>query len=578
MTIVGVISSSGARIDDCVKLLLKRLDEEGYAIYTAKDYPHDPPTRRRIKDMIGKVDHLILVMSKEESVFVFQAAAYAKEDAKIIRLVEFGAKDDRLGLEEAENRVVFERASFSDAVDRAIAALESVTAVPVASDSGSPDDLLTQLDYARIRDPARAGDGPSPGVHVAASPLPPDWYKELGPVLKMTADDICSNLRFGSTWVISRQRFRESGKTRWITAVVDEQTKFILSWKVTYRIPSPRIVSLLCVAAQHAAGVPDVIKCDLHDADIERLKKILAHRSGFMQKRPEYLKLDDGLAWLEDYLEAVIKKTTAYEHRIGSHGVDLLADYEIISHNFIQQPYLDDIPADLAGFERVFDGIDKMLGYAMTTQKYVLAKLANLVPHIVIHKHITRDRIVIKVKHGLDADLRRRIESALEELKLKRKGRSWMYRFSFRSRHRASKSPYPYNLFEICNKCHTVSYSTQDVVINHGMRYGNTATQPCCKTCRGGNDEGSSSTLDSFINPGSGSSRTNDSDSGSDTSGSRPLRRARRRKSTQKPSGVRRIRDDGRTNTRVLVANEDLARVRWRQTLITDPSFMDASA
>ena len=572
MPTVAIVCSSAPRLGDPIHLLVSRIKEAGHTTYLAKGYRHDARTKARIRKMIGRADSLVIVMTRERSTLVLQAPAYTKDNAKIIRLVEEGAEDDSSGLEDVESLVRFRLDAFSGIIDHVIETLDS-SKEPVPPGDAASDVSMSLPDYDGFRDPMRVGRGLSAADHVERSPMPPDLYKNHWVITKLGADDLSPRLRFGSTWAVCHQKSSAGGRTQWITAVVDTHTKFILSRKVTDKAPSPRTVSLVFKVALHVAGAPKVVRCDLSEDGLERLKKILKSVPSFTDEVPEYAKLQDADGWFEDYLEAVIKKASTHSQTPGSCGIEPLVDYEIISHNFLRQPYSDDVPADLAGYGHTFEDIDAVLKYAMTTQKYLLVKLADVIPHITIRKHIEYDKIDIRINPGINERMKHRIVSILEELKLMHKGGSWFCDFSFHvERWDRSPSPYTYNLFEVCNQCHTISYSTQDVLLHNGVRYGNTQTQPSCKSCRR-RKQNVQTTLFPSGNPANASATASPRPRPGAADGSRHPGSQNRRLPARNAHRPGSVRDDGRSSTRVLVSDDMPADERSCQAKITDYDF-----
>lgn len=509
---IAVICSASARIEKVIADLVAALEERGYGVHLIKDHPYDAAAKEGIKAKIREAACLMPIMTKEASALVFQAITYARDDARIIRVAEKGAIDDRRGLEVGRERIEFDLAGFPICIRDAIRMLgegasgRMVGSALVPEEQGVPK-APSAPDPARggSRNPTRTRPRPLIEEYIMRSDPPAAWFEGLGKYLLMTTADIAAGLRYGSSWLVDQQRIRVDGKIWWVTAVADEQTQSVLSWLVSKKAPPVSTVALLFQAAQHSSGTPLVIRCNLPLVHTRRFQDALSAKLGFWSEFPEFANAGTEIVWLEEFLEAVLKKSVMNSQKPGSCGPKLGVDYEIICHNFLQHPYAEWVPADLAGFEQQFSNIDEIYRYAILTKKSLFIHLDGMMGHLNIRKQIIDNEISISIKHGTDTALVSRIESILAEYKLRRNGRSWIADFSFRpERQMARESPYPYNLFEICNKCDKISYSTQEVLLTNGFRHNGATTQPSCKRCRSHRKTIVQFNLDSFaeeLNP-----------------------------------------------------------------------------
>ena len=536
MVRIVIVCSALERIAAYASDLAGAIEKTGrHAVLIKDDQVITSGKKEEAVSEIRNTDYLISIMSREESVFVFQAAICHDGGAKVISLIEDGAKDDSGGLGDGVERIRFNLDGFPDTIKRVIDVIKKDIARKSSGYLGPTPGGYMKKPPARensLMDP-RLGPistipAPAIAVCIMGSPQMPGGYLNIGRYAKMAADDIAPTLQYGTTWEISQIRVQVDGNARWITAIADTQTKFILACLATHELPDDELAAQIFQVAQHVTGTPTMINSIVPFVHGKSFKKTLDDKPGFAEVR--FSRDGTGSGWLDEYLEAVLQKVMARHSNLENDAGKLSVEYEVISHNFLRRPYAADVPANLAGFHEEFDDIFDIFRYAEKSDKYFMMMLGDMTDIVSIKKRLKEGRVMISIKDWASSSTRNRIESGLLACRFTRTEGTFQHAFSFGpGRHVSNKGPYPYKMFDVCDNCGSVAHSTQEVILMSGFRNndGNIMTQPYCRICRR-NHKAKPPNLDSFFG------RKDKASTGRDTRGGR----RRRRRSTGGPRGA----------------------------------------
>ncbi|MDA7959509.1 MAG: hypothetical protein MPJ08_02115 [Nitrosopumilus sp.] len=493
MTLVFISCPNNEEDDKLSEIAKAMLKKRGWDPYRAID---DPRCHLSLEDKIlpklTKPTIVLGIITKCKSRLVTDELAFAQSNTIVVRLVEEEAKDIG-GFTGWKEYIRFTRDSFEAAMEKAILAIENaledtagdterLESVGVLQSSSQPDATMADApqQYVQMLQP-------SIEEYVAASGPVPGWYPGLERYTVMAADDLSRMLTYGTTWALYHVKVDVNNRTVWLVLVVDTDTNFILSHRVSLDKPDVDCTSLVLQLAQIVAGHPSLIEGDLPPVLVKSFQNSPGSMVG-KNTRPKYRQHDGSLTWFKKYLKAMLYKACIQSIGTGISSLRCNIGYEILNHNFLRQPYSEDIPAKRAGMDKDFEDVMAIYNHGLSGEKGFLVKLGSLIRDVDIDHSTKNGFVYVTIKPTVNKSVQHAIESILLECKFQPSWGSWSHRFaSGRARLIGRKRIHPETEIETCNRCHNAAISMQEILLLHGFRhdkYSNTVwTQPSCRLC-----------------------------------------------------------------------------------------------
>lgn len=335
------------------------------------------------------------------------------------------------------------------------------------------------------------------------------WLKKYQKLTKILTDDIACSLQYGDVWEVDETYVKLSNGQCWITAVLDEDSRFIIAYIVTKKRPNGSMLETVFSEARTVAGIPKIITTDLYREYPKAIQKI------FVDKNVEHRKIK-GKSFVgsnhNNYIERswkTIKRNTLQNSSEWKDGEDRIY-YAILHYNYIQiHSNFDTTPAVTAGYVKPFENFEDILNCSYSYEKAFLFNLKDYIKFVNIKTPNHCSEIIISPKASADCETTKSISQILEDcdFTFSKNKRGWVRKtplLHILAQNRTfGIKELPERSFEICNKCAKMTISLQEIYEQNGfrrMKDGVVRTQPRCRVCRGSKiDKARQSTLDSIM-------------------------------------------------------------------------------
>ena len=328
------------------------------------------------------------------------------------------------------------------------------------------------------------------------------WLKKYQKLIKILTDDIACSLKFGNSWGVDETHVKLSNGQCWITAVLDEDSRFMIAYIVTEKRPNSKMIQILLSEAKITAGIPKVITSDLYIAYPKAIKKtfgegIVEHRSirSKTKKNTTFTVGPNHNNHIERSWRTIkrnaLRNSSEWKW---SEGIQHLIYYAMMHYNYIRiHSNFRTTPSVQAGYIKSFENFEEILKDASSYEKSFLFKLGDDIKFVNIRTPDHCNKIIISPKASADHKKTMNINRILEDCGFtrSRKNRGWIRKIqlihtSTQSRN-SSTVRLPARSFEICKKCNKIAVSLQEIDKQNGfrkMKDGIIRTQPRCRTCR----------------------------------------------------------------------------------------------
>lgn len=328
------------------------------------------------------------------------------------------------------------------------------------------------------------------------------WLEKYPKLVKILIDDIACSLKFGNSWGVDEAYVKLANGQCWITAVLDEDSRFMIAHIVTEKRPNSKMIQTLLSEAKIISGIPKVITTDLYPAYPKAIKKTFG--DGIVEHRDIRSKTKMRTTFTvgsnhNNHIERSWKTIKRDALRNSSEwkwnkGIQNLIYYVIIHYNYIRlHSTFNKTPAAAAGYIKSFENFEEILNNASTYEKSFLFKLGDYVKFVNIRTPDHCNKIIISPKASADHKTTMKINRILEVCGFtrSRRNRSWVRKtpglHTFAQNRKSGSIRLSARSFEMCKKCNKIAVSLQEIERQNGFREmndGTIRTQPQCRTCR----------------------------------------------------------------------------------------------